>query len=189
MGQDKGSMNIMNQPMITHILNTLNHITHETIIVLNNQKKINQYQKFINPNNYTYKLQIIEDEIKNKGPLSGIKTGLQNISTNYALVLPCDTPYITPKYIKNIFQQTDNHYNCIIPYHDNKNKLKTIEPLHGIYNKKLIPQIEKQLKTNTLSIKKLIEKNKCKFIKIDPKKEKEFKNLNYPKDIKPYKLN
>ncbi len=185
MGQDKGSMKIMNKPMINHILDSLNNIINEVIIVLNNKDKINKYKKIINQNNYTFQIQFTEDEIKNKGPLSGIQTGLKNISSNYALVLPCDTPFITKKHINNIFNQLDNNYNCIIPYHDDKNKLKTTEPLHGIYNKNLIPKIEEQLKSNILSLKKLIEKSKCKFIKIDNKKllKKEFKNLNSPKDI------
>ena len=75
--------------------------------------------------------------------------------------------------------------SIFVPYHDVKNKLKTSEPLHSIYNKNTIPIIEKLLKNNSLHIKGLIEKIDTKFILIDNEKilKKEFRNLNRPKDI------
>ena len=95
MGQDKGSMIIQNKPMIKHILSSLNHQINEAIIVLNNQDRITKYREFINPDDYSYNITFIEDEIKNKGPLSGIMTGLKHINSQYALVLPCDSPYVS----------------------------------------------------------------------------------------------
>lgn len=185
MGQDKGSMNIEGKPMIIHVLNSLNNIIDEAIIVLNNQNRIDKYKKFIEQKNYTFKIKFVEDEIKDKGPLSGIKTGLKNISSQYALVLPCDSPFITKNHINNLFKELENSYECIIPYHDEQNKLKTSEPLHGIYNKNLVGEIEKLLSADTLHIKGLIKNSKCKYIKIDDGKllKKEFRNLNSPKDI------
>ena len=107
MGQDKGSMIINNQPMIKHILATLNYEINEAIIVLNDRKRIEKYSKFINITDYDYKITFCEDKIKNKGPLPGIMTGLEYITSNYALILPCDSPYITKKYIKTIFNEID----------------------------------------------------------------------------------
>ena len=185
MGQDKGSMIIQNEPMIKHILSTLNYQIDEAIIVLNNKKRIDKYQKFINDVDYTYKIKFLSDEITGKGPLSGILTGLKNITGNYALILPCDSPYISKKYIKNIFRENDGNYQAIVPYHDNNNILKTTEPLHSIYNKNTINIIKNLIKTNKLSIKELIKEINTKFVLIDNEKieKKEFRNLNSPKDI------
>ena len=185
MGQDKGSMIIHNQPMIKHILNTLNHQIDEAIIVLNDDERIRKYNEFINKKNYTYKITLTQDKIKNKGPLSGILTGLENINSQYALTIPCDSPYITKKYINTIYNEIENQYQAIVPYHDKNNKLQTSEPLHSIYNKNITPTIEKQIQNNTLHIKGLIEQIKTKYIQIDNKKieKKEFKNLNRPEDI------
>lgn len=185
MGQDKGSMIIQNKPMIKHILSTLNNHINEAIIVLNDQARINKYNKFINPNDYTYSITFLEDKIKNKGPLPGIMTGLIEITSNYALVLPCDSPYVSVEYIKTIFSQIDENYQAIVPYHDKDDKLKTSEPLHSIYKKDIIPEIEKLVNEDTLHIKGLIEKIDTKFILIDNEKieKKEFKNLNRPEDI------
>ena len=185
MGRDKGSMIIKDKPMIKHILFTLNHHIDEAIIVLNDKTRIEKYCEFINPQEYTYPITFLEDKIKNKGPLPGIMTGLENVSGDYALVLPCDSPYVSEKYIEAIFCELSDDYQAIVPYHDKENKLKTSEPLHSIYNKNIIPEIERLVDSDVLHIKGLIEKIDAKFVLIDNKKieKKEFRNLNRPEDI------
>ena len=156
MGQDKGSMIIQDKPMINHILSTLNNEINEVIIVLNNKNRIDKYKNFI-----------------------------KNITSDYALILPCDSPYVTEKLIENIFNELDSDHQAIVPYHDSKNKLKTSEPLHSVYNKNIIPEIEELISDDILHIKGLIEKIDAKFILIDNKKllKKEFRNLNRPSDV------
>lgn len=185
MGQDKGSMIIQDKPMIKHILSTLNNHIDEAIIVLNDQSRVDKYNKFINPEDYDYTITFLEDKIKNKGPMPGIMTGLGEIKSEYALILPCDSPYVSENYIKTIFSQIDPDYQAIVPYHDEDNKLKTSEPLHSIYKKDIIYEIEKLLNEDILHIKGLIEKIDTKFVLIDNKKieKKEFRNLNRPEDI------
>ena len=185
MGRDKGSMIIQNKPMIKHILSTLNHQINEAIIVLNEQKRIEKYREFINPEDYSYTITFVEDNIKNKGPMPGIMTGLSYINSDYALILPCDSPYVSKNYITTIFSEIDDDYQAIVPYHDTENKLKTSEPLHSIYNRNIVPIIEDLVKNDVLHIKGLIEKIDAKFVLIDNKKieKKEFRNLNRPSDI------
>ena len=185
MGQDKGSMIIQNKPMIKHILSTLNHHINEAIIVLNDSSRIEKYSEFINPSEYDYNLTFAEDKIKNKGPLPGIMTGLSQITGNYALILPCDSPYVSSKYIDTIFNEIESDYQAIVPYHNDENKLKTSEPLHSIYSKNITPEIKELISDDVLHIKGLIEKIDTKFVLIDNKKieKKEFRNLNRPEDI------
>ncbi|MBP3791919.1 MAG: molybdenum cofactor guanylyltransferase [Methanobrevibacter sp.] len=185
MGQDKGSMIIQDKPMIKHVLSTLNDEINEVVIVLNDKERIGKYSQFINPKDYTYNLTFVEDKIKNKGPLPGIMTGLEQINSNYALILPCDSPYVSKSYIHAIFKEIDDEYQAIVPYHDDENMLKTSEPLHSIYNKNIISTIEDLLGEDTLHIKGMIEKVNAKFVLIDNKKieKKEFRNLNRPTDI------
>ena len=185
MGQDKGSMIIQDKPMIKHVLSTLNCHINEAVIVLNDKNRIERYNEFIDPSDYGYSIKFVEDKIKNKGPLPGIMTGLENISGNYSLVLPCDSPYVSKNYLKAIFSEIDENYQAIVPCHDMDNKLKTSEPLHSIYNRNIIPLIEGLIVKDILHIKGLIEKLDTKFVLIDNKKieKKEFRNLNRPEDI------
>ncbi|WP_305514132.1 molybdenum cofactor guanylyltransferase [Methanobrevibacter sp. V14] len=185
MGQDKGSMIIQNNPMIKHVLSTLNHHISEVVIVLNDESRINKYNEFINPDDYAYAITFVEDKIKNKGPMPGIMTGLSNINSDYALILPCDSPYVSTKYIDTIFNEIEDTYQAIVPYHDSANRLKTSEPLHSIYSKNIIGEIDELIKNDVLHIKGLIEKIDTKFLLIDDEKieKKEFRNLNRPEDL------
>ena len=185
MGRDKGSMIIQDKPMIKHVLSTLNHTINEVIIVLNNKERIDKYKSFINPSDYAFTLTFVEDKIKNKGPLPGIMTGLSQISGQFALVLPCDSPFVSCEYIETIFKEIDESYQAIVPFHDEKDRLKTSEPLHSIYSRDIIHTIEKLVDEDVLHIKGLIETVDTKFVLIDNKKieKKEFRNLNRPEDI------
>ena len=186
MGRDKGSLIIKDKPMIKYILSTLNNEMDEVIIVLNDVERIDKYKKFIDSKDYNYTLKFAEDKIKNKGPISGILTGLENISTDYAIVFPCDNPFVTKNTIQTLFNEINENVQAVVPYHDEKNKLKTSEPLHSIYNKNIIPTIKDLISKDSLHIKGVIEKIETKFVLIDNKKilKKEFRNLNRPKDLK-----
>ena len=186
MGRDKGSLIIKDKPMIKYILSTLNNEIDEVIIVLNDVERIDKYKKFIDSKDYNYTLKFAEDKIKNKGPISGILTGLENISTDYAIIFPCDNPFVTKNTIQTLFNEISENVQAVVPYHDEKNKLKTSEPLHSIYNKNIIPTIKDLISKDSLHIKGVIEKIETKFVLIDNKKilKKEFRNLNRPKDLK-----
>ena len=186
MGRDKGSLIIKDKPMIKYILSTLNNEIDEVIIVLNDSERISKYEEFINPQDYNYTLKFVEDKIKNKGPLPGILTGLENISSEYAIVFPCDNPFVTKNTVQTLFSEIDEGIQAVVPYHDPENKLKTSEPLHSIYNKNIIPTINDLLSKESLHIKGAIEKIDTKFVLIDNKKilKKEFRNLNRPEDLK-----
>ena len=148
-------------------------------------ERLDRYCGFINPDDYSFDLSFVEDKIKDKGPMPGIMTGLGEIKSDYALVLPCDSPYVSKNYINTIFNEIDTDYQAIVPYHDDEDRLKTSEPLHSIYSRNIIPEIESLIEGDVLHIKGLIEKIDAKFVLIDNKKieKKEFRNLNRPSDI------
>ena len=220
MGQDKGSMIIQEKPMILHILERLNYKINDAVIVLNDAQRIADYQSLLNQycegdieSNFDYSLEFVEDEIKEKGPISGIMTGLKNIKTDYALVLPCDSPFICEENIDAMFklleENLESNIDAIIPFHikSNKDKFKgngefnfndasemttdmkiaNSEPLHSIYKKENLNKIDELLKEDNLYVKSFIKglKNPC-FIEVDNKVlfEKDFRNFNRKEDLK-----
>ena len=221
MGQDKGSMIIQEKPMILHILERLNYKINDATIVLNDAQRIADYQSLLNQfcdgkieDNFDYSLEFVEDEVKSKGPISGIMTGLKNIKTDYALVLPCDSPFISEEFIETMFNLLEDNLNnhgevdAIIPFHikSNKDKFKEMsefnfddasemtidmkiansEPLHSIYKKENLKNIEELLKEDSLYVKSFIRslKNPC-FIEVDNKVlfDKDFRNFNRKEDL------
>ncbi|MBX7077408.1 MAG: molybdenum cofactor guanylyltransferase [Methanobacteriaceae archaeon] len=194
MGEDKGSMKIQDKPMILYILDTLNHMINEVVIVLNDERRvskysaiINQYQKNNKPFDFT--ITYVKDEIQNKGPLSGILTGLKNISTDYGLILPCDSPYIKKEYINtmiNTLENLNDHtIEAIIPKHTNKNVKSNIEPLHSVYKKGNEDCIFNLIKNNKLSVNDYIQNLNVHYVLIDNMdiEDINFKNLNSKEDL------
>ena len=220
MGQDKGSMIIQEKPMILHILERLNYKINDATIVLNDAERIADYQSLLNQysdgeieDNFDYSLSFAEDEVKSKGPISGIMTGLKNIKTDYALVLPCDSPFISEEFIETMFDLLEeslesSDVDAIIPFHikSNKDKFKdndefnfddasemtvdmkiaNSEPLHSIYKKENLNKIDELLKEDKLYVKSFIKslKNPC-FIEVDNKVlfDKDFRNFNRKEDL------
>ena len=220
MGEDKGSMIIQGKPMILHILERLNGKINDAVIVLNNQERINSYKELLDAyvpveikENFTYSLGFIEDEVKDKGPVAGIMTGLKNIKTDYALVLPCDSPFISEDNIKTMFDLLESSENtdAVIPYHTKANKdrlknkrefnfksssemsrdmkIENSEPLHSIYKKDNLDIISKLLEDDNLYVKSFIKNLKCvNFVEVDNEVlfEDDFKNFNRKEDIKSF---
>ena len=224
MGQDKGSMIIQEKPMILHILERLNYKINDATIVLNDAERIADYQSLLNQycdgdieSNFDYSLDFVEDEVKGKGPISGIMTGLKNIKTDYALVLPCDSPFISEENIDAMFKLLDENLesdiDAIIPFHikSNKDKFKdndefnfddasemtvdmkiaNSEPLHSIYKKENLNKIDELLKEDNLYVKSFIRslKNPC-FIEVDNRVlfEKDFRNFNRKEDLEDFEV-
>ncbi len=224
MGQDKGSMIIRDKPMILHILERLNYKINDATIVLNDAERIADYRSLLNQycggeieDNFDYSLEFVEDEIKGKGPISGIMTGLKNIKTDYALVLPCDSPFISEDNIDAMFDLLENSLNAnndvdaIIPFHikSNKDKFKdseefnfedademTIdmkiqnsEPLHSIYKKENLNNINVLLNEDNLYVKSFIRSlDNPYFVEVDNKAlfDKDFRNFNRKEDLEDF---
>lgn len=170
MGQDKGSMKIQEVPMIIHVLEAITPQINEVIIVLNDRDRIAKYKSIIDSylkklnKKFNFNLIFLEDEIKNKGPMSGIMTGLKNISSEYGLILPCDSPSISNEYIKNMFEILDeikslyNNVDGIIPFHfkkklenedkNEKNNIKTNKKTNKKNNKKVNGKLNRKTKEN-----------------------------------------
>ncbi len=196
MGRDKGSMKILNKPMIIHILEALNNQIDELVIVLNDENRIKKYKKIITQKNYSFKIYFTIDVENDLGPLCGIMTGLDNIHSDYALVLPCDSPYLDSDFVYYMFDTLEsileNEENetlmALVPYHRSPKDvdiIKRAEPLHSIYHKSYIPLIEEFLQNNIRKVRVLMKNQNCLYMPIDNHliNEDNFKNLNRPTDI------
>jgi len=197
MGKDKGSLIISEKPMIIHVLETLNHRIDELVIVLNDSDRIAKYRNIIQTfisGSVSYSIKFVEDEIKDKGPISGIATGLKYIRSNYALIIPCDSPYIDNTFISEMFnknksfQEQLNNIEAIVPYYKSlsteKNKTDYSEPLHAIYKKNSLYLINKLIDKNILDLKSLLKELNTYFIDIEDNFNKDtFKNLNKVEDL------
>jgi molybdopterin-guanine dinucleotide biosynthesis protein A len=209
MGQDKGLMILDGKPLITHIMETLEGkgLVEEIIIVSRDEHQLNSYKKCINDHvlhlkDHEPQIRLITDLEKDQGPLVGLLTGLSFIRANGAIVLPCDSPFVSQYFIKNVFDMNfeingdineitnennnkainDNGFQAIVP----KWPDGSVEPLHAYYSKKCIPVIQKVLNNGYRDVKSLLEKINVYYVGVellDPEGNS-FRNLNYPDDLR-----
>lgn len=146
-GSDKAFVKIDGIPLIKRQLNVLRGIFKKIIIVTNR------------PHKYGFKnIKIIQDIIKNCGPLAGIYSGLMESGSFYNFVLSCDMPFINEALIRYIIKNCDS-YDVIIPKVSRK-----FHPLFGVYSKNCIPVIEEMIRGGRLKISNIFPRLNTRFI-------------------------
>jgi molybdenum cofactor guanylyltransferase len=125
---------------------------------------------------------IVVDIYTGKAALGGIYTGLVNASTSLALVVACDMPFLNKSLLHYMVQLAPG-FDIVVPRVENK-----IELLHAIYSKNCVETIKQLLENNILSILKLLDLVKTRYVtdeevnKIDHK-HLSFFNINTQKDL------
>lgn len=169
MGSDKGLVLYNGKPMIEYLLDIFSSLGMKTIIVANNS----DYKKFNVP--------VFEDVIKEKGPLSGIYTGLLHVETEKNIVVSCDIPCISKEMIETLIHNSGDEKITIVSY---KNR---IHPLIGIYSKDLANQILKKVENDELKVRCFIDEMDSKIIQLDEfileDIEKQLMNINTKEDL------
>jgi len=126
---------------------------------------------------------ILEDTVKDKGPLGGIYTGLLASPTDDSLIAACDMPLIDLNVVSLLLEERDGSPAVVLKIGG------YLEPLLGIYNKSCIPQIERMLDQGHLKVQDLLNSMVIKVIpeskirRIDPEL-KSFVNLNTRDDLR-----
>ena len=181
MGKDKGLMLFNNKPLIIQVLETACKCAEEVILVLRNSDQRKQYENILNKHYFNDNIKICTDELEGQGPLMGISNGLKCISRDEALIIPCDSPFIHQSFIENIFKYYNLIYDAVVPeWPDGK-----LEPLHAIYNKRIINNIHEILKEDKRDVQSLLLELDVRYIPVYllDQSKRTFLNLNYPEDL------
>jgi len=134
-GTDKALLKLGNETIIERVTNLMKSLFQKVFIIINTPSEY----RFLN-------VQLYEDIYKQKGPLSGIHSGLTYSQTEKNFIISCDIPLMSPEMIKYIveFKSDKPVRYCEAAGHHHH--------LAGIYSKSLLPEIEKIFSTNvTLS--------------------------------------
>ena len=181
MGQDKGLMILEDEPLIVQVLENASELADEIILVLRSKEQQMAYECILEKQSFQEKVRICTDAVEDQGPLMGICAGLKCISTDHALVIPCDSPFIPQSFIRNIFNYYNIIYDAVVPeWQDGK-----LEPLHAIYNKRITGQIGDILKDGKRDVQSLLLEIDVRYVPVYSLDEtaQSFLNLNYPEDV------
>ncbi|MBU0650949.1 molybdenum cofactor guanylyltransferase [bacterium] len=149
MGFDKQFLEINKIRLLDVLLNVLGKEFEDIIIVTNKPQEYNL-------NN----IRVFEDDIKNKGPLSGIYTGLKESKSEYVYFMACDMPVISLDYIRYLKQRLNSvEFDVCISKRD-----ELIEPFAGFYSRKIMALVKDSILQDKLSIHNLLSGLNCVYI-------------------------
>ncbi len=132
---------------------------------------------------FNLRVNIFGDIFPLRGPMSGIYSSLMNAKNDNLFILACDMPFVNDRILsliieKHLEEVTSDYHYATIPIYNNK-----LQPLCGIYNKKILPILETHLLDEKNSIYLFLKEIKTNLIneheikQIDPY-GKSFVNIN-----------
>ncbi|MBU0502731.1 MAG: molybdenum cofactor guanylyltransferase [bacterium] len=173
-GSDKAFAKIGDSTIVESLFFPLFLIFKKVVVVTNFPEK---YQDF--------PVQIVQDKIKNRGPLAGIYSGLLASDTERNFIVACDMPLLNPRLIKYLISIQEGQ--VVIPRIKEK-----LEPLHAVYTRSCLPAIKQQLIMGDNKIQNFFDKVNTRFVeeedvrKFDPTLTS-FLNINLQKDLRKIK--
>lgn len=166
MGTDKAFLVLGGKPIIEHVLNAVRSVCGRVIIVTNAPERYASSDALVIP-----------DALDQRGPLTGIYSGLSRSEDEYNLVVACDMPFLHAGLLAYMAGQAPG-YDATLPRIGG-----LIEPLHAVYRKRLVPVIERRLREGRRDIRGILEGARVRYItedeidRFDPER-RSFKNLN-----------
>jgi len=172
LGQEKGLTEFNGKPLIAWSVEILKPLCDKIIISANNQ--LEDYGSF--------GYEIIEDQIKNIGPMGGLLACLGMSETRYNFILSCDTPFVPSELFTFLLHSIENFQAAIPVHHGNY-----FEPLSAVYSTNVIWELQHCVDKGTFKMIDFLEKINTKKVFIGASEQfyndEMFVNMNTKKDL------
>jgi molybdopterin-guanine dinucleotide biosynthesis protein A len=174
LGRSKALQVIEGKSLIQWVVDHLAILSTEIIIATAHGEAI--------PCSSAVRLKTVADIYPGKGPLVGIYSGLIASSSPRAIVVGCDTPFLSVGLLEYMTQICST-FDVVVPQIKNK-----LEPLCAVYSKNCLAPIQELLEQDERRIRKLFSMVKVKYVeegeinRLDPK-HLSFFNINNQDDL------
>lgn len=122
---------------------------------------------------------MVPDDEPGCGPMGGLKSCLRRIGHDSALVLPIDVPLVTTQLLAALLREHEKKKAPVtIVSHQGK-----LEPLIGVYDRSLLPEMERLLKERRYSLRALFDCCPCDVLPWE-KESRQFFNCNTPEEYR-----
>lgn len=171
MGFNKALIKIDGERLIDRTVRILRNLFQEVILIAN------EPMAFLDLD-----VKIACDIVPGRGPLGGIYTGLFYATHTHIFVSACDMPFINPDFISYMITRAADH-DIVVPC----TKIG-FEPLHAIYARKCISEIQMLMDKDLLKIRDLYKSKRALVLGPDEISKydiegKVFFNINTEQDI------
>jgi molybdopterin-guanine dinucleotide biosynthesis protein A len=153
LGRSKALQVIEGKSLIQWVIDRLATLSTEIIIATAHGEAI--------PCSSAVKTKTVADTYPGSGPLVGIYSGLIASSSSRAIVVGCDTPFLSVGLLEYMTQICST-FDVVVPRIKNK-----LEPLCAVYSKNCSSPIQSLLEQDELRIRKLFSMVKVKYVEED----------------------
>ena len=170
-GRNKALVEVDGTRLIERVISVMQSLFEDLIIITNT------------PREYDYlQLPMHQDVIKGLGPLGGIYTGLETISSESGFFVACDMPFLQNDLIRHMVE-IKGDFDAVVPKVDWK-----IEPLHAIYTRNCLPAIKRLIDAQGYQIIKFFDNVRVRWVKEEEIRSfdselKSFLNVNSPEEL------
>ncbi len=179
MGRDKKFIKYNGKTFIEHIYEFACEICDEVIISI---AKKEDYEKLKH-----LRAKFVFDKLKIKTPLIGICSSAEEISNEFVVVLPCDSPKMNKdifEYMKKVI--VSGNFDAVVPKSE-----KGYYALHAIYRRKPLLEACKKVLRNSRTVREILKEMNVQFIDVEffKKFDKDlitFFNINTEEDLKKF---
>ncbi len=174
LGRNKSLATVSGKSLIQWVIDRLATISNEIIIATARGEEI--------PYSSNVSLKTVADIHPGKGPLAGIYSGLIASSSPRAIVVSCDTPFLSVGLLEYM-TRTCPGADIVVPRMEEK-----VEPLCAVYSKDCVNPIRELLEQNLLKIIELYPMVTVRYIeeaeidRFDPE-HLSFFNINSQSDL------
>lgn len=162
-GVDKGLQVWRGQALVSYPLHALEDICDSTLISCN--RNLETYQTLAHA--------VVEDQAPDfQGPLSGLVSSLKEVSSEWLLVSPCDTPLVTKQDFQSLLEKAKSS-----PEHK-LFALMAVEkahPLHALIHRSVFPGIVLAFNEGQRSVFRVFKQLGVEWVDVD---ERHMKNFN-----------
>lgn len=169
MGTDKALLLIEDEPLM------------QRMISLIQQNCERNYISGQNKDYSVFNLEMVPDLISGIGPIAGIYSALKHSKTEWNLLVSVDTPFLNNELLELLIS-SQGEFDCVIPQHTNG-----VEPLAGLYHKRIISEIEEMIKNGDYKLMNLLSRLNTRYLDCNPlikKHPRLFMNLNRMEDYR-----
>jgi molybdopterin-guanine dinucleotide biosynthesis protein A len=170
MGKEKGLIQWKGKTLIENAIAILSPLCEHIFISANND----HFDSFGYP--------VVGDLFPDCGPMGGIFSALTKSETLNNIVIPSDTPFVTPALYRYLISHQGS-FDVIVPVdHDS-----FYQPLCAVYSRSVLPAMETQINERILGFTPLLSKVDIKAVHLDSAlgfyNSNTFYNINSPADL------
>jgi molybdopterin-guanine dinucleotide biosynthesis protein A len=175
-GADKAFLRDGRQIALRRTIDLLRTAFPEVVVVASQPEKFREYDVIVTC-----------DEFPGLGPLAGIHAAMGRVERDYVFVLACDMPFVQRSTVAYLVDRLAGQDALIPRWEDD------IEPLHGIYARRIRSDIEAALREGVTAIRSFLPAIRAEFIDEREMREipgaaQSFLNINTPEDAARFHL-